>query len=114
MNSLNSVLLEGNLTKDPTFSLTPKGTSVCTFSVASNRYYKKGEERVEQVDFFDVETWSGLADNCKEYLFKGRGVRIVGRLKQDRWIDKNGDPKYKVKIVANHVEFKPHYSKISV
>ena len=92
MNSLNSILLEGNLTKDPQLSKTPKGTPVCTFSVASNRYYKQDDEGVNEVSFFDVEVWSRLAETCGEHLTKGRGVRVVGRLKQDRWEDPEGRP----------------------
>lgn len=109
MNSLNSILLEGNLTRDPQLNTTRSGVSVCNFSVASNRYYKKSGENQSEVSFFDVESWAKLAENCNEYLKKGRGVRVVGRLKQDRWIDNEGKPQQKVKIVAEHVEFKPQF-----
>lgn len=107
MNNLNSILLEGNLVRDPQLSQTPKGTSVCTFSVASNRYLKQETGYQEEVSFFDVETWAKLAEVCGETLTKGRGVRVVGRLKQDRWKDTEGSPHSKVKIVAEHVEFRP-------
>ena len=111
MNSLNSILVEGNLTRDPELKSTPKGTSVCSFSVASNRFYKQDEEYQKEVSFFDVETWAKLAESCAEYLEKGRGVRVVGRLKQDRWQDQEGNSRSKVKIVAEHVEFKPVFTK---
>ena len=107
MNNLNSILLEGNLVRDPEISYTPKGTAVCNFTVASNRYYKQGEELEEEVSYFDVTVWNRLAEMCKEYLAKGRGVRVVGRLKQDRWEDPEGKTRSKVHIVAEHVEFKP-------
>ena len=109
MNSLNSILVEGNLTRDPVLNETPKGTSVCTFGLASNRFYKQGDENVQEVSFFDVETWARLADNCAEHLNKGRGVRVVGRLKQDRWKDQEGKNHSRVKIVAEHVEFRPQF-----
>jgi single-strand DNA-binding protein len=54
-----------------------------------------------------VTVWNRLAEVCKEYLAKGRGVRVVGRLKQDRWEDPEGKTRSKVHIVAEHVEFKP-------
>lgn len=111
MNSLNSILIEGNLTRDPELKSTPKGTPVCSFSVASNRFYKQDEEYQKEVSFFDVEAWAKLAESCAEYLEKGRGVRVVGRLKQDRWQDQEGNPRSKVKIVAEHVEFKPVFTK---
>ena len=106
MNSLNSILVEGNLTRDPVLATTPKGTSVCNFSVASNRFYRSDDEMQKEVSFFDVEVWSRLAERCAEELAKGRGVRVVGRLKQDRWQDKEGKPRSRVKIVAEHVEFR--------
>lgn len=107
MNNLNSILLEGNLVRDPELSYTPKGTAVCAFSVASNRYFKQDGELQEEVSYFDVTCWSRLAEVCNEYLTKGRGVRIVGRLKQDRWEDPEGKTRSKVHIIAEHVEFKP-------
>ena len=58
-----------------------------------------------------MEAWSRLAQACAENLKKGRGVRVVGRLKQDRWTDPEGKSRSKVKIVAEHVEFKPVFRK---
>ena len=111
MNSLNSVLLEGNLTRDPELKYTPKGTALCSFAIASNRSFKQEEEYHEEVSYFDVTTWSHLAEVCNEYLKKGRGVRVVGRLKQDRWNDPEGNGRSKVYVIAEHVEFKPERKK---
>lgn len=107
MNSLNSILLEGNLTRDPDSKTLPSGSQVCDFVVATNRFYKMNETLEKEVSFFDVEAWSRLGTSCAENLKKGRGVRVVGRLKQDRWMDPDGKPKSRIKIVAEHVEFKP-------
>lgn len=107
MNNLNSVLLEGNLVRDPELNYTGKGTPVCNFSVATNRFYKQEDELVKETSFFDVTVWSRQAEVCKEYLEKGRGVRVVGRLKQDRWQDAEGKNRSRVLVVAEHVEFKP-------
>ncbi len=106
MNNLNSVILEGNLTKNPEFDKTTKGIPVCHFTVASNRFYKIEGERQEEVGYFDVEVWSRLAETCGEYLSKGRGVRVVGRLKQDRWTNSEGSPRSRIRIVGEHVEFR--------
>ena len=111
MNSLNSILLEGNLTRTPEAKQLPRGSVVCNFTVASNRFYKTGENFQKEVSFFDVETWSGLAERCSTELDRGRGVRVVGRLKQERWIDTEGQHRSKIKIVAEHVEFKPQFNK---
>jgi single-strand DNA-binding protein len=111
LNSLNSILVEGNLTRDPELRTTPGGTSVCAFALASNRYFRQNDATEKEVSFFDVEAWARLAESCGEQLKKGRGVRVVGRLKQDRWNDQDGKPHSKVKIVAEHVEFKPVFNR---
>ncbi|MGA2764830.1 MAG: single-stranded DNA-binding protein [Spirochaetia bacterium] len=107
MNNLNSLLIEGNLVRDPELSYTPKGTAVCKFTVASNRFFKQEQETQKEVSFFEVTTWARLAEVCGEYLKKGRGVRVVGRLKQDRWTDPEGKPRSRIYVIAEHVEFKP-------
>lgn len=107
MNNLNSVIVEGNLVKDADFDETIRGTSFCAFSVATNRYYKAGEDIMHEVSYFDVEAWGNLAKSCKNLLVKGSGVRIVGRLKQDRWNNEDGKAMSRVKIVAEHIEAKP-------
>jgi single-strand DNA-binding protein len=107
VNDLNSVLVEGNLTRDPELSYTSSGTAVGRMSLACNRYYKKDEEYHEEVSFFDIQVWGRQAETCNEYLKKGRGVRVIGRLKQDRWQDQEGNPRTRVYVVAATVEFKP-------
>ncbi len=111
MNNLNSILLEGNLVRNPELTYTPKGTPVCKFSIASNRFFKQDDEFQKEVSFFNVTTWSKVAETCGEKLTKGRGVRIAGRLKQDRWADQEGKPRSRVHIVANYVELKPEFNK---
>jgi len=106
MNNLNSVLIEGNLTKDPALSYTKAGTAVTTFSIAVNRQYKSKDDYKEEVAYLTIESWGKTAENCNEFLKKGRGVRVVGRLKQERW-ESAGSKQSKVIIVAEHVEFKP-------
>jgi single-strand DNA-binding protein len=109
MNNLNSILIEGNLTRDPLFTSTSKGTPHCSFTIASNRFYKHDAGLEREVSFFEVETWSKLAEQCYNLGRKGRGVRVVGRLKQDRWDGPDGKIRSKVTIVAEHVEFRPEY-----
>ncbi|MDR0409923.1 MAG: single-stranded DNA-binding protein [Spirochaetaceae bacterium] len=111
MNNLNSILIEGNLVRDPAFRSTAKGTPLCTFCLASNRYHKHDNGLEQEVGFFDVEAWAKLAETCQALGYKGRGVRVVGRLKQDRWNDNDGKPHSKVSIVAEHVEFRPDFKK---
>ena len=111
MNNLNSILIEGNLVKDPLIRSTTKGTSICSFRLASNRFYRQDTGLEKEVGFFDVEAWAKLAENCYTQGHKGRGVRVVGRLKQDRWSGPDGQPRSRVTIVAEHVEFRPEFRK---
>jgi single-strand DNA-binding protein len=111
MNNLNSILIEGNLVRDPELSYTPKGAAICKFAVGCNRSWKQDDELQKEVSFFDITAWNRLAETCGEYLKKGRGVRVVGRLKQDRWTDQDGKAHSRVLIVAEHVEFKPQLKK---
>lgn len=109
MNALNSILIEGNVVRDATLKETPRGTQVCTFSIASNRYYRQDDDYEQETSFFEVETWAKLAEACGKNCLKGRGIRVVGRLKQDRWTSPEGKNFSKVKVVAEHVEFKPQF-----
>jgi len=113
MNNLNSILIEGNLVRDPLLRSTQKGTQLCSMILASNRYYKldSNSNFEKEVSFFDVESWSKLAEACYAKGKKGRGVRVVGRLKQNRWNDTEGKTHSRVTIVAEHVEFRPEFRK---
>jgi single-strand DNA-binding protein len=113
MNNLNSVLIEGNMVRDPLLRSTPKGTPVCNFSIASNRYYRQDSNLEKEVGFFDVEAFGKLADICSSQGRKGRGVRVVGRLKQDRWTGNDGKNHNRVAIVAEHVEYRTDFKKNS-
>ena len=109
MNNLNSILIEGNLVRDAELRTTPKGTAVCTFPIASNRYYKQDTGFEKEVSFFNVEAWAKLAESAGISGRKGSPVRIVGRLRQDRWQDREDKPQSKVVIVAEHIEFRPEF-----
>ena len=113
MNNLNSILIEGNLVRDPILRTTQKGTQVCTMCLASNRFYKQDQNSgfEKEVSFFDIETWSKLAEACYTRGKRGRGVRVVGRLKQSRWNDPEGKSHSRITIVAEHVEFRPEFKK---
>lgn len=108
MNNLNSILIEGNLTQDPEMSVLPSGKSLCRFSIASNRYYRNSEkELINEVSYVNIDTWGALAENCGKFLFKGRGVRVVGRLKQEKWQGEDERTRERYVVVAEHVEFHP-------
>jgi single-strand DNA-binding protein len=114
MGNINSIILEGNVVRDSELRETAKGTRVCIFSVASNRVFQQNTQREKEVSFFDIECWGKLAEICGANCPKGRGVRVIGRLKQDRWIGTDGKNHSKVKIVAEHVEFKPQMNRAEI
>jgi single-strand DNA-binding protein len=111
MNNLNSVLIEGNLVRDAEYRTTPKGTPVCKISIASNRFFKQETGMEKEVSFFDVESWGKLAESVNNKGRKGRGVRVVGRLRQDRWQNGEGKNLSRIIIVAEHIEFRPEFKK---
>ena len=106
MNNLNSVLIEGILLQDPEEKVLVSGT-VYLFTIESKGYYQSVTETEEESSNFNIEVWGVLAKACLQNLKKGRGVRVVGRLKEYRWEDAFGKAQSQVKIIAEHVEFKP-------
>jgi single-strand DNA-binding protein len=87
--------------------MTAKGIALCTFSIATNRFYKQEGTMEKETSYFDVESWTKLAEKSRMYGHKGRGVRVVGRLRQNRWTDTDGKTRTRVFIVAEHLEFRP-------
>jgi single-strand DNA-binding protein len=111
MNSLNSILIEGNLVRDVETRTTAKGTAVSNFTIAVNRFYKNDSGMEKEVSYFNIEAWARLAEACANLGHKGRGCRVVGRLKQERWNNADGKAQSKITIVAEHVEFRPEFKK---
>jgi single-strand DNA-binding protein len=109
MPNLNSVMLIGNLTRDPEVRYTPKGTAVCDISLAINRILppeQEGGERREEVTYVDVTLWGKTAENAGQYLAKGRNVFVDGRLALETWEDKqSGQKRSRLKVVAESVQF---------
>ena len=105
MNQTNSIVIDGNLVRDSVFCEPKQDFHVCRFTVAVNRWYKnENGESVCKVSFFDVETYGNSADFCTKYCKKGQPVRIIGRLQQDRWKNKEGKSESKVYLVGEHIE----------
>lgn len=112
MDSINSVVIEGNLVRDVTFKETSKGTHLCTFSIAANRNFTSANGDIsKEVSYFDVETWGAVADECIKKGEKGRGIRLVGRLKQNRWTGSDGKNYSRITIIAEHAEFRAAFKK---
>ena len=102
MINLAKALIAGRLTKDPEIRYTAKGTAVTTLRVAVNY---RGRDRQEEASFFDVVAFGKLAEQCAEYLSKGRAVLVEGRMRQRSWAPDEGPRRTKLEIIASSVEF---------
>lgn len=99
---MNKVILVGNLGQDPELRHTSNQTAVCNFSVATSEYAGDGETRTE---WHNIVVWSKHAENCAQYLSKGKKVAVEGRLQTRSWEGDDGVKRYKTEVVANNVEF---------
>lgn len=105
MPALNRVQLIGRLGKDPESKFTPTGKKVAHFSLAVSQKWNTGGESKEYTEWVNIEAWGRLGEVCQEYLKKGSLVYLEGRLKTDRYEDKEGETKYYTKVVALSLQF---------
>jgi single-strand DNA-binding protein len=110
--SYHTVILIGNLGRDPEMRYTPSGQPVTSFSVASNRSYTGSNgEKVDETIWFRVTAWGKQAETCNQYLRKGSKVLVEGRLTPDKnggpriWTKQDGTPGASFEITANTVRF---------
>jgi len=109
MASLNRVILMGNLTRDPELKFTPAGKPVARLGLAVNRvpYTNEQGERIEGVDFFNIVVFGRQAETANQYLRKGSGVAIDGRLQYRAWESDDGQKRSAVEVMAQNVQFLP-------
>jgi len=106
MANLNKVFLMGNLTRDPEVKYTPKVTAVGDLAIAINDTYKAQDGTMKEiVTYVDIEVWGRQAENCKQYLAKGRGIFVEGQLRLDQWETPQGEKKSKMRVKADRVQF---------
>ena len=107
MVGLNKVIVIGNLGTDPEMRFIPAGNPVTSFRIAStNRAYTTPEgERKEDTEWFTVVAWDRLAEQCNQYLTKGRRAYVEGRLRSRQWEGQDGKQRFVNEIVANRVLF---------
>lgn len=97
---LNRVILIGRLTRDPELKYTTNGVAVCRFTLAVNRRFNR-----EEADFIDILVWRGLAENCANYLAKGRLAAVEGRLQVRTYEGQDGVKRKAVEVIADDVRF---------
>jgi single-strand DNA-binding protein len=104
---VNKVILVGNLGRDPEMRQAG-GQTVAILRLATSRSWidKRTGQRKEEREWHDIEVWGRHGELCRQYLAKGRQVYVAGRLKTDRWKDKqSGQDRHRVKVVAEFVQF---------
>ena len=107
MANINRVVLVGNLTRDPELRHTPGGMPVCKLRLAVNSRQKDQAtgQWGEKPNYFDVTVWGNQGESCAQYLAKGRGVAVDGRLDWREWESPDGSKRQAVEIIADNVQF---------
>jgi single-strand DNA-binding protein len=105
--NINRVIITGNLTRDPELRATGSGTAVCGLRIACNTRRKDAAsgEWVDKPNYFDVTIFGRQGENAAQYLSKGRGVAIDGRLEWREWQDQQGNKRQSIDIIADNVQF---------
>ena len=100
---LNKVMLTGHLGADPEMRYTPQGSAVTTFRVASGRSWKSSDGSAhEETEWFRCVAWDKLGEICNQYLTKGTRVYVEGRLRTNKWQDKEtGQDRYSTEVIAS-------------
>ena len=102
---LNKVFVAGNLTRDPELRALPSGAQVCSFSVATNRvWYDQNKQKQEATEYHNIVVFGRQAETSAQYLKKGSGVLVEGRLQTRSW-ENDGQKQYRTEIVADRVQF---------
>lgn len=103
---LNKAIIAGNLTRDPELRSLPSGIAVTNFSVATNRVWKdKDGNKQEAADFHNVVVFGRQAETSAQYLKKGSGVLVEGRMQTRSWDADDGSKRYRTEIIADRVQF---------
>lgn len=106
MSNVNKAIIIGRLGVDPELRQTQSGSAVCNLRIAtSENWTDQSGEKQERTEWHRVTVFGRQAENCKEYLEKGRLVYVEGRIQTRKWEDKEGNDRYTTEIVAHSVQF---------
>lgn len=106
MAGVNKVILIGNLGRDPEIRYTPNGQAVANFTLATSESFTTREgKREDRTEWHRIVVWGKTAENCAQYLSKGRSVYVEGRLQTREWEDKEGQKRRTTEVVAQTVQF---------
>lgn len=100
---LNRIIIMGRLVRDPEKRTTQSGVSVVSFTVAVDRDFKNGDEKV--TDYIDCTAWRGTADFISKFFTKGRAIVVDGQLQSRKWQGKDGNNRVSWEVQAQNVYF---------
>ncbi len=105
---INKAMIYGNLTRDPELRALPSGGQVASFSVATNRVFKKADgSKQEATEFHNVVVFGRQAETVAQYMKKGSAVYIEGRIQTRSWDSPEKGKQYRTEIIAERVQFGP-------
>ena len=105
MSGVNLITIVGNVGSPPELSYGQNNLPFCRFSVAVNEQWKTDGEKRERVTWFPVIAFNGLAENCANYVDRGRLVAIQGRVQTREYNDREGTRHHVMQVVADKVTF---------
>ena len=101
--SFSIAILEGRLGKDPEIKTTGSGSKYCKFSVAVERSYKNGDERI--TDWVDCTCWNAACDFLEKWFHKGDPISVQGTLEVSKWTDKDGNKRQSMEVHVDKLRF---------
>lgn len=106
MRGFSKAIIAGNVTRDPDLRNTPSGATVCSFSVAVNRSYRdSGGSQKDEVSFFNCSAWGRTGETIHQYVRKGSGIIVSGRLSDREWTDRDGNKRNSIEITVDDFSF---------
>ncbi len=106
--NLNKAFILGNITRDPEVRALPSGQQVCSFGIATNRFYTDASgQKKQEAEFHNIVTFGKLADIASKYLTKGALIMVEGRIKTASWQGSDGVKKFKTEIIAESLQLGP-------
>ena len=103
---LNRTQLIGRLGRDPELRYTQDGVALARLAVATHETWKDDQgQKQERTEWHRIVVWGASAENCAQYLSKGRPVYIEGSLRTRQWDDKEGHKRSTTEVIAQRVQF---------
>jgi len=103
LRSYNKIVIVGNVGKEPEINSSNTGVKIAKFSVATTESFNKGGEWKDVTEWFTCVAFNKLSDIVEKHIYKGAIVIVEGRIKTNKWTDKNGVERYRQEVIASEV-----------